>query len=161
LFFHLLDLSVLSSYILLTSCGSKLTHHDFRLTLVRVLIQKGGGGCLDQRTPHRADQLLPPVNRHDLTFDTLNTGPQKEDEFAAACVLQNIKKCGQNSAVLNAMWGCVLIPASRCTTHKCIFEDCLTLCWKKWNTKCKYCNFTITSSVPAMLLRGNIPKPNI
>jgi hypothetical protein len=59
------------------------------------------------------------------------------------------------------MWGCVLIPASECITHKCIFEDCLTVCWKKLNTKYKYRNFTITSSVPVMLLRGNIPSPNI
>jgi hypothetical protein len=41
-FFHFLDLSVLNSYILLTSCGSKLTHRDFRLALVRDLIQKWG-----------------------------------------------------------------------------------------------------------------------
>jgi hypothetical protein len=84
LLFHLLDLSILNSYILLTSCGSKLTHCDFRLTLVRDLIQEGGG-CLDHRPSHGADQVLPPVNRHDLTFDTMNTGPQKEDEFAAMC----------------------------------------------------------------------------
>jgi predicted nucleic acid binding AN1-type Zn finger protein len=44
LFFHLLDLPVLNSYILLTSCGSKLTHHDFRLTLVRDVIQEEGEG---------------------------------------------------------------------------------------------------------------------
>jgi hypothetical protein len=58
---YLLDLSVLNSYILLTSCGSKLTHRDFRLTFVRDLIQEGGG-CLDHRPPHGANQLLPPVN---------------------------------------------------------------------------------------------------
>jgi hypothetical protein len=51
LFFHLLDLSVLNSYILLTSCGSKLTHRDFRLTLVRDLIQGGGGGALTTDHP--------------------------------------------------------------------------------------------------------------
>jgi hypothetical protein len=83
LFFHHLDLSMLNSYILLTSCGSELTR-DFRLTLVRDLIQEGGG-CLDHRPPHGANQLLPQVNQHDLTFDTMNTGSQKEDDFAVAC----------------------------------------------------------------------------
>ena len=34
LFFHLLDLTVLNSWILLT-CGAKYTHRDFRLLLVR------------------------------------------------------------------------------------------------------------------------------
>jgi hypothetical protein len=51
LFFHLLDLSILNSYILLTSCGSKLTHRDFRLTLVRDLIQEGGRVPRPQTTP--------------------------------------------------------------------------------------------------------------
>ena len=39
LFFHLLDLTILSSWILL-SCGAKYTHRDFRLLLVRKLIQE-------------------------------------------------------------------------------------------------------------------------
>jgi len=29
LYFHLLDLTVLNSYILLTSCGAKVTHREF------------------------------------------------------------------------------------------------------------------------------------
>jgi hypothetical protein len=39
LFFHLLDLTVLNSWILL-SCGAKYTHRDFRLLLVRKLIDE-------------------------------------------------------------------------------------------------------------------------
>jgi hypothetical protein len=42
LFFHLLDLTVLSSWILLSSCGAKCTHKDFRLLLVRNLIEEAG-----------------------------------------------------------------------------------------------------------------------
>ena len=37
LFFHHLDLTVLNSWILLSSCGAKCTHWDFRLFLVRNL----------------------------------------------------------------------------------------------------------------------------
>jgi hypothetical protein len=66
LFFHLLDTSILNSFILLTSCGSKLSHQNFRLSFVRDLI-KEGGGCLDHRPPHGEDKLLPPVNLQDLT----------------------------------------------------------------------------------------------
>jgi len=41
LFFHLLDLTLLNSWILLSSCGAKYTHRDNRLLLVRNLIQAG------------------------------------------------------------------------------------------------------------------------
>jgi hypothetical protein len=37
--FHLLDLTILNSHILLKSCGSKLSHRDFRLTLVRNMVE--------------------------------------------------------------------------------------------------------------------------
>ncbi|PSN55836.1 PiggyBac transposable element-derived protein 4 [Blattella germanica] len=42
LFFHLTDLTILNSYILLTSCGAKQTHRDFRLRLVLELVEQGG-----------------------------------------------------------------------------------------------------------------------
>ena len=42
LFFHLLDLRVLNSWILLSSCGAKYTDRDFRLLLVRNLIDEAG-----------------------------------------------------------------------------------------------------------------------
>ena len=36
LFFHLLDLAIVNSYILLSSCGGKkISHRDFHLTLIR------------------------------------------------------------------------------------------------------------------------------
>jgi hypothetical protein len=50
LFFHLLDLTVLNSWILLSSCGSKYTHRDFRLLLVRNLIEEAGRSQ-DRTTP--------------------------------------------------------------------------------------------------------------
>jgi hypothetical protein len=52
LFFHLLDLTVLNSWILLSSCGAKYTHQDFRLLLVRNLIEESG---------RSQDSLPPPV----------------------------------------------------------------------------------------------------
>jgi hypothetical protein len=42
LFFHLPDLTILNSHILLKSCGSKLSHRDLRLTLVRNMVQFAG-----------------------------------------------------------------------------------------------------------------------
>ena len=42
LFFHILDLTVLNSWILLSSCGAKYTHQDFRLLLVRNSNEEAG-----------------------------------------------------------------------------------------------------------------------
>jgi len=42
LFFHFLDLTVLNSWILLSSCGAKYAHRDFRLLLVRNLFEEAG-----------------------------------------------------------------------------------------------------------------------
>jgi hypothetical protein len=50
LFFHLLDLTVLNSWILLSSCGAKCTHRGFRLLLVRNLIEEAGRSQ-DRPTP--------------------------------------------------------------------------------------------------------------
>ena len=43
LFFHLLDLAILNSYILHSSCGGrKISHRDFRFTLVRKMLAHAG-----------------------------------------------------------------------------------------------------------------------
>jgi len=43
LFFHLLDLAIVNSYILLSSCGGKkISHRDFRLTLIREMLARSG-----------------------------------------------------------------------------------------------------------------------
>jgi hypothetical protein len=41
LFFHLIDLTILNSWIL-SSCGAKYSHRNFRLILVRNLVEEGG-----------------------------------------------------------------------------------------------------------------------
>ena len=50
LFYHLLDLTVLNSWIVLSSCGAQYTHRDFRLLLVRNLIEEAGKSQ-DRPTP--------------------------------------------------------------------------------------------------------------
>jgi hypothetical protein len=50
LFFHLLDLTILNSWNLLSSCGAQYTHPDFRLLLVRNLIEEAGNSQ-DLSTP--------------------------------------------------------------------------------------------------------------
>jgi len=42
-FFHLLDLAIVNSYILLSSCGGKkISHRDFRHTLIREMLAQSG-----------------------------------------------------------------------------------------------------------------------
>ena len=43
MFFHLFDLVILNTYILFSSCGGKkISHRDFRLTLMRNLLAQAG-----------------------------------------------------------------------------------------------------------------------
>ena len=51
-FFHLLDLTILNSFILLSSCGAKLSHRDFRLALVCNMVEEAGRG------PHRPQRSM-------------------------------------------------------------------------------------------------------
>ena len=59
LFFHLLDQTVLNGWILLSSHGTKYTHRDFRIHLVRNLIEEAGKSQ-DHPTPDwLEDQVRP------------------------------------------------------------------------------------------------------
>jgi hypothetical protein len=63
LFFHFLDLTVLNSYILLTSCGPKLSHRDFRLTIVRDMVEVAGPQPRPQQCVGRPSVLATRIGR--------------------------------------------------------------------------------------------------
>jgi hypothetical protein len=42
LFLHILDLTIPKKFILFASCGAEVTRRDFRLTLIKDLIQEVG-----------------------------------------------------------------------------------------------------------------------
>jgi hypothetical protein len=58
LFFHFLDLTVLNSDILLLSCGSKLSHGDCRLTLMRNMVELSGPQPCPLQSVGRASSLV-------------------------------------------------------------------------------------------------------
>jgi hypothetical protein len=60
LFFHLLDWTIMNSLLILTSCGAKVTHRDFRLTQLR--------------------------NWLDLTSDRTHIGPRRQIAFVIAII---------------------------------------------------------------------------
>jgi len=88
LFFHLLDLTVLNSWILLSSCGAIYTHWDFRLLLVRNLIEEAGKSQ-DHPTPDwLEDQVRAQKMFCDSRIAITNNGQQNHPPiFTAICVL--------------------------------------------------------------------------
>jgi hypothetical protein len=62
-FIHLLDLTILNSYILLRSCGSKLSHSDVRLTPVRNMVESAGPQPSPQRSVGRPLALATRIGR--------------------------------------------------------------------------------------------------
>jgi hypothetical protein len=68
LFFHFLDMTTLNSFLLLTSCGAKMTHRDFRLALVRNLIEDAGSLPSPRRPLGRPAGLDKKVSRLEVNF---------------------------------------------------------------------------------------------
>jgi hypothetical protein len=64
--YYLLDLSILNSFLLLISCGSKLSQWHFR-------------------------QTLPTAKQTNVMYDTMNTGPWEEDRFNVVCSGKNVE----------------------------------------------------------------------
>ena len=93
IFFHLLDLTVLNSWILLSACGAKYTDRDFRLLLVRNLIEEDGKSQ-DHPSPRLA--VRPSVGAKmfcDSRVAITNTGQRNhQPKCAAVCVLVTAKK---------------------------------------------------------------------
>jgi len=78
LFFHLLDLTILNSWILPSSRGAQYTHRDFRLLLVRNLIEEAGKSQ-DRPTPSVTGR---PVQRQQMLCGSrvviTNTGQRNQ-----------------------------------------------------------------------------------
>jgi hypothetical protein len=59
LLFHPLDLTILNSFINLSSRGVRMTHRQFRLALIQNMIQKAGTlPCLQQPISRLKNKLL-------------------------------------------------------------------------------------------------------
>jgi hypothetical protein len=67
LFFHLLHLAVLNSYILLSLCVKQITHREFGLALVRNMLVHAGQQPSVQRPPGMPANVVNKVSRLDTT----------------------------------------------------------------------------------------------
>ena len=119
LFFHFLDLTVLKSWILLSSCGAKYTHRDFRLLLVRNLIEEAGKS--QDRPTHRL------VGRPSV---------------AATNVVRLESRHNKHWPAKSSTQLCCRLCSSRsqrkCTAYKCARFDmglCMVPCFQEYHTK--------------------------
>jgi hypothetical protein len=123
LFFDLLDLTVLNSWILLSSCEAQYTHRDFILLLVRNLIEEAGRShyrptpsMLGQRSVAAAN-VMRLDSRHNQHWPTKH----KNNIRCRVCSERGQRKT-KFTNVQNVMWVCAWCRASPITTQKQIYE---------------------------------------
>jgi hypothetical protein len=121
LFFHLLYLAIVNSYILLSSCGGKKVSHRFS-THWHVLGMSHDHLCLLE------DQPKLPLTSEDWTQITINTGlPAIPPSSIVACVLRGVWRDPWSSSVLSVTWHflwteIVLWITTQKTTYKTSFR---------------------------------------
>jgi hypothetical protein len=122
LFFHLLDLTILNSWILLSTCGAKYSQRDFRFLMVRNMIDETGKlGCLHSHMVGIPSQQL--QNWIVLQSGIASTG-QKEAACSAATFVRHTECIrGWIIIVSSAKWDCMCIPVFKNTTHNLICEQ--------------------------------------
>ena len=118
-FFHFLDLTVLNSWVLLSSFRTKYTHRDFRLLLVRNLIEEAGKNQ-DRCTPRLvgrpcsgAKNILWLESRHNKHW------PAKLSTQLCHCL------CSSRGQREGAMYKC-----ARCDVGLCVVP-----CFEEYHTK--------------------------
>jgi len=113
-------LAILNSFIILPSCGPKLSHKLFRMTLVRDLIQTSGGASTLDQTTRKTSPINEPTKRHDTQH---NNGLWNVREFGATCVLLKTQKKVRNSSVQTSMCVCMLAHALRGITQNSVSDN--------------------------------------
>jgi len=124
LFFHFLDLTVLNSWILLSSCGAKYTHRDFRLLLVRNLTEEAGKSQ-DRPTPRLVGRpssgtknVLRLKSRHNKHWPAKSSTQLR----CRLCTSRGQRKC--------TLYKCA----------RCVVGLCMVPCFEKVSHKSKFVN---------------------
>ena len=119
LFFHFLDLTVLNSWILLYSCGAKYIHQDFRLHLVRNLIEEAGKSQ-DRPTPRFVGR--PSSGTKDVLW--LESRHNKQWPVKSSTKLC-CRLCSSRGQRKGTMYKCA----------RCDVGLCMVPCFKEYHTK--------------------------
>jgi hypothetical protein len=118
LFFHLLDLTVLNSWILLSSCVAKYTHQDFRLLVMRNLIEEAGRSqnCPTPSLVGRRSAAATNI----MKLDSLHKQHWPANSSKLSC-----RVCSAHSHLKGTVYKCA----------KCNVGLCMVPCFAKYHTK--------------------------
>ena len=108
LLFHLLDPTVLDSWILLSSCGAKYTHQDFRLLLVRNLNEEAWKSQ-DRLTPRLVGRSSAAATNVQLESRYNQRWPAKSSTQLCCCV------CSSHGQKKGTVYKC-----TRCDVGLCV-----------------------------------------
>ena len=115
LFFHLFDMTVLSSYILLSTCGGKkISHRDFRLTLVREMLARAGHESWPSRAVGRPAPASANIGRMDTRHNKHWPG---HDPTKRRC-----RVCSERGVTWTVRSKCV-----KCDVALCVDRTCFTI----------------------------------
>jgi len=116
LFFHLLDLAVLNSYILLSSCGGKkISHRDFRLTLIREMLAWAGHEPQPSISAGRPAPLSSNIRRLDTRHGKHWPGRNSTKRRCRVCSARGVKR-------RTVIYKCIECDVALCVDRNC-FAD--------------------------------------
>jgi hypothetical protein len=118
LFFHLLDQTILNSHILLKSCGSNISHRDFRLTLVRNMVELAGPQPRPLQPVGRPSALVTKIGC--LEESSRQHWPTTSDKMMICVVCHSRKKKRRRVQ-------------TKC--EKCDVGICISGCFKDYHTR--------------------------
>ena len=91
LFLHLLDLAIVNSYIILSSCGGKkISHRDFRLTLIREMLARSGHEPQPSMPIGRPASASSNIGRLDTRHNKLWPGSNNTKQRCRVCSARGV-----------------------------------------------------------------------
>ena len=115
LFFHLLDLAIINSYILLSSCGGKkISHRDFRLTLIGEMLARSGHEPRPSFPVGRPGPASANIGRLDTRQNKHWPGRNPKGRCCRVCSARGVKR--------TVVFKCVKCDVALCVDQSC-FED--------------------------------------
>ena len=112
LFFHLLELAIVNSYILLSSCGGKeISHRDFWLILIREMLAQAGREPRPSMPVGRPAQASSNTGRLDTLHNKHWTGHSETKRQYRMCSAGGVKRtvtfrCVKCDVALRVDWHC-------------------------------------------------------
>jgi hypothetical protein len=120
LFFHLLDMTILNAFILHKTSGGKLTHKEFRETLIQDLITE----CHELNVTARGVS----IGRPSPAVASLSRLEVKHSQhWPTKGTQRRCRVCSQNNKRKVSMYYCV----------KCDAALCIVDCFERWHTRLK------------------------